>query len=1299
MSSEDDAVTRATAPAAAARGAADERAGQDIAKAALPTGSAPVPAAPAPPPRAGAAPGLEPTRVTVAALPGTAPTLVKGARASDATRMDATQAPGGEASHRRGRGGVVDSWDGEVWGDFQLDELIGKGGMGAVYRGRQLSLDRPVAIKVLSESLTDSGDFRKRFLLEARAAARINSPHVVQVYFAGEQGRQHYFAMEYVEGVDLARKLKDGYRPSHAEALDLVIQATRGLVALSEHHIVHRDIKPANFMVTNRGQLKLMDFGLVKFASESHGLTQTGMVMGTVSYFSPEQGRGDPCDARTDIYAMGVVFYELLTGRLPFTGDNPTSVIYQHLHVPPKPPKEHDPLIAEPFQSVVLRCLEKDPAKRYQHASDLLADLERMRAGQQPLAALGGAPTSGGGARRLAIAGGVAAAVLLAIVLVQNRPFPPRPEAAPAARDGHAESPAAAAPRPTAVSAPPAAPAPAPATVHDAGATAGPAAGDGRAERRRWRRRHPPRRRRPPSRGRRNVTQHVAVAPPTSPALPLAPPAAPDIPLRVEPPPPVPPPAPPAPAPTPVAVVAPPVAVVAPALAVVPPPVAVVAPVVALAPRPAPVEPPPAAPAPEPVAAVVTPPAVVTPAAATAPAPAAPAPAAPAEPPPVPTPAARPAPAPSGPPGLTAVAESTTRITLAFTASECAHGIRWQLDGPPGRCGRIDSAFTTGAQGAQVAWSSAGVVGEATLHALALASGRELSMPLRILASEPGATRLPAHSCCIGGEDELPVGRLARDPDGSWWGLNLDKGAIVHLSAGWMWSQRFLPPAPAKKPLALAPRADGLYVLDGESRSVLLFLGALAKAHYGSFAKPTDLAFTADGSMAIADQKGGGIVVLGPDGQKRSVLVRGPGPAGGFDRLTRLCAGDDGTLYALDSGARLVCRYDRTLAPLPAWNLAAGDNAIDLLAAPQGLLVLLANGAIRQLSDAAQGAGAASSPPPALAQLGTTASPAAEELGAPGGLCLDADGGILVAYEEHGMIVRTSARGQLTGVRMRRLWGQKMLAADGQGRLAILDQGERWLMLDQGERWLCLTDALGFCVRRLGGALKHGGSLKEPVAICLSPDGGAATVLDGDTRQVVRFAFTAGQSRSFAGKGQGAGLLDNPVALAMDEQGASYVLDLAEHRVSVYDDQGAFRFAFGRAGDGADGLRSPRLLAVAPAGDRAYVYDDDSATVKCFAIDAANHRALPAGVSVLKGAGPGQILHLVGLGCDRLGLLYLADSKREDLQVLDLRTRPATLLATIQGGALGVRRLQGLCVAPDGQFYLPGEAGIHGFGW
>ncbi|MBN8526858.1 MAG: protein kinase [Planctomycetes bacterium] len=277
---------------------------------------------------------------------------------------------------------------GEVWGDFQFIRLLGRGGMGAVYLGKQISLDRQVAIKVLPSHLSENEQFRERFQLEAKAVAKMSSPHVVQVFAAGIYKGHHYFAMEYVEGEDLSRKLRGGFKPSYRQALDLVLQGAKGLAAAGENGIVHRDIKPGNMMIDRKGSLKIMDFGLVRLASAGHSLTMSGTVMGTVSYFSPEQGRGEPCDQRTDLYALGVVFYELLTGRLPFTGENATSIIYQHIHAPPKAPRELDPNIPEHYQAVVLKCMQKRADDRYASATDLVADLERIAAGAPPAIAL-----------------------------------------------------------------------------------------------------------------------------------------------------------------------------------------------------------------------------------------------------------------------------------------------------------------------------------------------------------------------------------------------------------------------------------------------------------------------------------------------------------------------------------------------------------------------------------------------------------------------------------------------------------------------------------------------------------------------------------------------------------------------------------------------------------------------------------------------------------------------------------------------------------------------------------------------
>jgi predicted Ser/Thr protein kinase len=309
----------------------------------------------------------EPTHVqsNQGSEPGTAPTISAGDFAQ------ATPATG-------------DLLTGQVWGDFQVGTLLGRGGMGAVYRGRQRSLDRDVAIKVLPPHLSDNEGFRNRFQLEAKAVAQLDSPHIIKVYGAGEANGHHYFAMEYVEGQDLSQAVRRLGKPTRAQALDWVLQAARGLQAAGELGIVHRDIKPANMMLTRKGVVKLMDFGLVRSTKDNHGLTMTGTVMGTVSYFSPEQGRGERCDVRTDLYALGVVLYEFLTGRLPFTGEDPTSIIYQHIHVAPTPPREIDPEIPEEQQSVCLKCLQKRVEDRYETAAELVADLERLIRGEKP---------------------------------------------------------------------------------------------------------------------------------------------------------------------------------------------------------------------------------------------------------------------------------------------------------------------------------------------------------------------------------------------------------------------------------------------------------------------------------------------------------------------------------------------------------------------------------------------------------------------------------------------------------------------------------------------------------------------------------------------------------------------------------------------------------------------------------------------------------------------------------------------------------------------------------------------------
>jgi serine/threonine protein kinase/formylglycine-generating enzyme required for sulfatase activity len=293
-----------------------------------------------------------------------------------------------DAWHLKGRQGAL---TGKTLGDYEVGGILGEGGMGTVYRARQISLKRRVALKVLPSNLAQDLRLRERFEIEARTASLLNSPHVVAVFAAGTQDDIVYFVMEYVEGTDLSAIISEkkdrGEKMTAEEAAGYILQAARGLAEAGKHNIVHRDIKPPNLMVTSKGVVKIADFGISKVAGE-HGLTMTGTAVGTPAYCSPEQGRGDQVDSRADIYSLGVVFYELLTGQKPFDGTSANALIYQHNYAEPPLPTSIDPGISEQYQAVVMKCLQKDPAKRYQDAAELVQDLERIRDGNMSLTAV-----------------------------------------------------------------------------------------------------------------------------------------------------------------------------------------------------------------------------------------------------------------------------------------------------------------------------------------------------------------------------------------------------------------------------------------------------------------------------------------------------------------------------------------------------------------------------------------------------------------------------------------------------------------------------------------------------------------------------------------------------------------------------------------------------------------------------------------------------------------------------------------------------------------------------------------------
>ncbi|GAA2176481.1 Stk1 family PASTA domain-containing Ser/Thr kinase [Agrococcus versicolor] len=280
----------------------------------------------------------------------------------------------------------------DVLGDrYEIGELIGRGGMAEVHRGRDRRLDRLVAIKLLKPELGEDDDFRVRFRQEAQSAARMSHPTVVRVFDAGEQvtkdghGRTvsvPYIVMEYVDGRMVKDTIADGPL-SESEAARI----TKGmLTALDYSHragIVHRDMKPGNVMVTPGGQVKVMDFGIARAVSEtSTSVAQTGTILGTAQYFSPEQARGEVVDGRTDLYSTGVMLFEMLTGRPPFRGDTAVAVAYQHVSEPPVAPSTLRPGISPAMDSVVLKALTKRKEERFQSADEFRDALEAALAGE-----------------------------------------------------------------------------------------------------------------------------------------------------------------------------------------------------------------------------------------------------------------------------------------------------------------------------------------------------------------------------------------------------------------------------------------------------------------------------------------------------------------------------------------------------------------------------------------------------------------------------------------------------------------------------------------------------------------------------------------------------------------------------------------------------------------------------------------------------------------------------------------------------------------------------------------------------
>ncbi|MGH9044680.1 MAG: Stk1 family PASTA domain-containing Ser/Thr kinase [Acidimicrobiales bacterium] len=304
---------------------------------------------------------------------------------------------------------------------YELTHLVARGGMAEVYRARDRFLDRTVALKVLFPELSVDRAFVERFRREAQSAARLSHPNIVPVFDWGEDSGSYFIVMEYVDGRPLSAVLRETGPIEPSRAAEITSQVAAALASAHRHGVVHRDVKPGNVLITDDGEVKVTDFGIARAVNTEESLTQTGAVMGTATYFSPEQAEGIGVDARTDIYSLGVVLFEMLTGRPPFLGDTPVSVASKHVREVAPKPTEILETVPPGLEAVVMKAMAKSPDLRYGDAEEMRADLERFREGKAVVA-----ESTNGALEPTGVVGAATAVVTSPVPLPRPRSGEPR---------------------------------------------------------------------------------------------------------------------------------------------------------------------------------------------------------------------------------------------------------------------------------------------------------------------------------------------------------------------------------------------------------------------------------------------------------------------------------------------------------------------------------------------------------------------------------------------------------------------------------------------------------------------------------------------------------------------------------------------------------------------------------------------------------------------------------------------------------------------------------------------------------